>query len=174
MPTPDAGELHLTAAIPFLDKATLRAGPAGVPRINGHHRHARSLRLVADKRPQLSEAPTVVLAALAFANRHPASDVGQVFQPQSGCRVFGVRNKMLRDRMVDPPAKARFLSGHALQPTRGGFRASGLIGLFRSGTALADHFNVCALGKNLEPWRWSSYPATGGAGLGCLKTPFLG
>ena len=95
MPTPETGELRLTATIPFIDIATATTRPARVAWVHKHDRHAQTLCFVRDKLPQLSEAPTVVLAALAFANRHPASDVGQVFQPQGGLRVFGIGNKLL-------------------------------------------------------------------------------
>src|SRR5205823_14085158 len=140
--TPDTGEFRLTAAIPFIDEATLRARSTGVPGVHVYHRNARALRLVADKRSQLAEAPTVVLAALAFANRHPASDVGQVFQPQRGLRVFGIGNKLVCNCMVDPSTKARFFPSYTLQATLRGFRPGSLIGLFGPYTALAHHFNL--------------------------------
>jgi hypothetical protein len=89
-------------------------------------------------------AAAVVPAALAFANRHPASDMDQVFQPQRGLRVFGMRNKLLCNRMVNPPPKAGFLPGHLLQATPSRFRAGGLIDLCSSRTALAYRFDLCA------------------------------
>src|SRR5262249_39669186 len=125
MPTPDAGELHLTAAIPFIDKATLRASPTGVAWINEHHKDTRTLGLVRDKLPQLAEAPAVVLAALAFANRRPGADVCQVFQHKRSLRVFGMRHKRFGNRMIHPATEAAFLPGQLLQAPLGGFRASG-------------------------------------------------
>jgi hypothetical protein len=88
MPTPKTGELRLRAAIPFIDKATLGTGATTVPGVHKDHRDTRPLGLVADKRPQLAEAPRGRLVALAFANRHPVADVRQIFEHKRGFCVF--------------------------------------------------------------------------------------
>ena len=98
VPTPETGELRLTATIPFIHKATTATGAAGVPWVRKDHRNAQAFGFVRDKRSQLAEAPTALLVALAFVNRHPAADVGQVFQHQCGFRVFGIRNKTSNSR----------------------------------------------------------------------------
>src|SRR5467141_2940824 len=107
--TPNTGELGLSMAVAFVHKATMGAGPARMTRINQHQGNTQALGFVDEKLPQLPEAPTVLLIALAFANRHPVAYPGQLFQGQRGLRVFGMRHKLFRDRMVHIPAKPRFL-----------------------------------------------------------------
>jgi hypothetical protein len=47
--------------------------------VHAQDQDPETLRFVDDLLPQLPKAPTVLLVALAFAHRHPASDVGQLF-----------------------------------------------------------------------------------------------
>jgi hypothetical protein len=95
--TPATGELSLTTAIAFIDRATATTRTAAVPRVNQDHRHPGTLRFVDDKRSQLSEAPPTMLVALAFANRRPVADARQIFQGKRGLRVFGMGDKLCGD-----------------------------------------------------------------------------
>jgi hypothetical protein len=142
--TPETGELRLTATVPFVDKATPRTRATRVSRVDEDHGHPCPCGFVHDELTQLPEAPTVLLVALAFANRHPAADVGQLFQHQCSLRVFGIRDQLFRDCMIHPAAKAPFLPAQLFQPAFGGFRASTLVGLAGCGTALAHGFNRLA------------------------------
>jgi len=78
--TPDAGEFGLTQTIAFLDKATARAGFAGVPWVHEYHRHTYAFGFVRQKFSQLPKAPTVLPVALPLTNRDPAAEVRQVFE----------------------------------------------------------------------------------------------
>src|SRR6516165_5592370 len=90
VPASEAGELSLTAPIPFVHIATTVAGPTRVARIDEDQRDTRPLCLIDQEVPQLSETPIVLLAALPGPNRDPVADVRQVFQHKRGLRVFGI------------------------------------------------------------------------------------
>jgi hypothetical protein len=147
MSAPETGELVLTPSIPFIDIATPRAGPAGVAWVHEHNRNPCLLGFIPDKRPQLPEAPTGMLVALAFANRYPAANVRQLFEHQRGLRVFGIRHKLFRNAIIGPPPKAAFPSCQLFQPTLGRFRARRLIGLAMGHTPLANTFYLCPRGR---------------------------
>jgi hypothetical protein len=66
VPTSNAGELGLTATIPFLDIATAATSPTGVAGIHKHDRYAQSLRFVDEKVPQLPKTPVMLLRPLRF------------------------------------------------------------------------------------------------------------
>src|SRR5262249_26575136 len=141
MPASEAGELSLTATIPFVHIATAIARPTGVARIHKHQCDTSPLRLVDQELSQLSETPIMLLAALPSSNRYPVADVGQIFQHQRGLRVFGIRHKLLRDCMVHPALKPGLLPGELLQTPLRTLGPGGLVGLAVGGTALADDLN---------------------------------
>ena len=141
MPTPDAKELRLTAPIAFVHKATPATCPAAVAWVHEDHRDTGLLCFVADKLPQLVEAPSVMPVALAFANRHPVANVRQVFQHKRGFRVFGTGHKLFRDHMIYVTTKARFIARHLFESPLGTPGVCRLIGLPSTTTALADDFN---------------------------------
>lgn len=143
MPTPKTEELGLTPTIAFVHKAAATTRPAAVPWVHQDNGDARSLCLVAHKLSQLIEAPGMMLVALAFANRHPVAYPGQVFHGQRGLRVFGMRHKPFRDRMVDGTAEPGFVPGHLFEASFRAFRPRRLVGLSGTPTALSDDFHRC-------------------------------
>src|SRR5215813_4774304 len=124
-----AGEDGLRTAVTFIDMSTARTGFTTVARIDKHHRHASLLCLVADKRPQLSKSPVVLLGPLAFANRHPATNVRQLFEHKRGVRVFRLLDQLLCNTMVDPALKLALDAGHGLESTFRTFGSRALKGL---------------------------------------------
>lgn len=178
--TPQTGEFRLTATILFVYKATPRTRATGVPRVDEHHGHPCPLGFVHDELPQLPKAPTVLLVALALANRHPAANVRQIFQHKRSLRVFGIGNKAFRDPMIGPTTKAGFRSTELLQPLFGRFCAGGLIRLSMGGTALAHllHLLACiwlAMPANplAKAWKSVSSSAVKAATLPRAKAQFL-
>ena len=131
----------MAATIPLIDIPTTVARPTGVTRVHKHQGNACPLSFIDEEIRQLPETPVVVPAALPCSNRDPVTNVRQVFQHKRGFRVFGIRNKTLRKRMVDPALKLRLLPCEFFQAPFGTFGASGLIGLAMGGTARADHLN---------------------------------
>ena len=89
-----AGEFGLTATIALLDMPTARTCFTRIAWVYKDHRHACPLRFVGEKRPQLSKTPIVLLCPLAFANRHPVTNVRQVFEHKRGLRVFRQRSSV--------------------------------------------------------------------------------
>ena len=85
------------------------AGPTTVAWIDKQQQYACPLGFVDQELSQLSEAPVMLLAALPLANRHPVANVRQLFEHKRGFRVFGIRHKALRERVIDRALKACFV-----------------------------------------------------------------
>src|SRR4029434_4086009 len=101
-------------------------------------RDPSSLRFVAEKLSQLSEAPIMLLRPLPFENRHPVTYPRQVFQGQRGLRVFGILDEACGQTVIRPALKARLASGHLLQAPFGTPGANRLVGLASGMVALSD------------------------------------
>lgn len=123
MPAAYTGELGLRLTVSLRYKAAAVASTAGVAWIHEHHGDACKLRLVFDKLPKLTETPIVLSRTLPFANRHPVTDPGQVFQDQRGLRVFGELNETFGDAVVHPALEAPLSTRHFLEATLGTFGA---------------------------------------------------
>jgi hypothetical protein len=100
MPTHDATELSLRAAVAAFRMPTGVASLAAFSRIDKRNRHANKSRLVANELPQLSKGPIAVSCSLRFPNRRPRANVRQIFQRNRPLRAFGLRNKLLCNAMV--------------------------------------------------------------------------
>jgi len=86
--------------------ATARTGLRSMPRINSDHGNASCLRLVLDKRVQLSKTPTmqptlVLNILLLFASSHlrSLSDMSQILKDESTSRG-GILNNALREDVI--------------------------------------------------------------------------
>ena len=98
-------------AVLFREKATARTGSAAIARVHEAARDTCALRLIHDKGSQLPKAPTLMLVALAFANRRPVPDARQVFQGKGGLRVFSSRHKLFRNDVIYRTPKPGFSPG---------------------------------------------------------------
>jgi hypothetical protein len=137
-----AGELGLTATIPLIDVPTSRTGLTRVAGIYKDDGYTSLWRFVGQKRTQLSKTPVVVLGPLAFADRHPAAHVRQVFQHKRRLRVFRPLDQRFCDTMVDPALKLRLASCHGFEPTFRPFGPRALKGLAVGHGSLAHDFNI--------------------------------
>src|SRR5690349_5982913 len=106
--TAQTGEFGLRTAVAFIDMATTRACTAGIAGIDKTARYTGPLRFVHNKVRQLPKAPTLVLIALAFANRGPIANALQLFQGKGSLRVLRTRNKVFGNAVVHPSAKTGF------------------------------------------------------------------
>lgn len=79
------------------DRAFLR----GIGRINVDHRNTGYSCLVVDILPELIEAPVMLFASLSLWNRYPLSYTREIFQHDSRGGVYGLRNQLLGDAMVN-------------------------------------------------------------------------
>lgn len=121
-------ELSLTFSVGLLAMAAHAARSTSVAGIHGEHRHAGQLPLVGDEGLQLSKGPTRVSRPVFLANRCPLADVGQVFQPDPACGVFGGLDKGFAENVVLIAAEVGLALGEFFQPPLGTLGACPLEG----------------------------------------------
>jgi hypothetical protein len=101
MVTHDTTERGLILPIAAFGMPTGAASLAGVCWIDKSECHTRALRLVADKRPQLTKGPIAVSRSLPWpCNPRPLTNVRQIFQRNRPLRAFSLGNKPLADMVV--------------------------------------------------------------------------
>ncbi len=87
------------------------------------HGNTRHVRLIADKRPQLSKRPGMECCALRPSSPHPRANMGQIFNRYRALCAFGLRNHPFRQDMVHIFCKPLFLTGKYPQPAAAAFGA---------------------------------------------------
>lgn len=136
-------ELVSCWSVRLRDVAARGADPRRVFRIDEDDRDARFKCLVLDELPKLVETPGMQAATLSFSNRCPGPDALKIFKSDRSTGVFGFRNYLLGDAMVDISGKPGHSTGKFLQmplsrlcasALKSGFQriepVSGLIDLF--------------------------------------------
>jgi len=118
---------------------TDRAFLGSISRINADQGHTSYGGLVVDILPELIEAPVMLFAPLSLWNRYPLSYARKIFQHDSRRGVYGLRNQLLRDAMINVSMEPSFFTGKLLQMT---FCAI-------CSTALKIGFEVIDFGSNL-------------------------
>ena len=93
------------------DRAFLR----GTGRINVDHRNTGDSCLVVDILSELIEAPVMLFASMSLCNRYPLSCARVIFQHDSRGGVYGLRNQLLGDAMVNVPMEPGFLTRKLIQ-----------------------------------------------------------
>ena len=134
----------MASAILFRDMPALRTDARAISRVHQDHCDPSPLGFVRDKIPKLSETPRILLVPLLFSNRHPGSDVRQVFEHNRGFRVFGVLNKLFRYAVVDPATKTRLFFREFFQTPLGRPRVGLLEGCLVGGATQSGVLDVIA------------------------------
>ena len=98
-------------------KMTDRAFLGSISRINADQGHTSYGGLVVDILPELIEAPVMLFAPLSLWNRYPLSYARKIFQHDSRRGVYGLRNQLLRDAMINVSMEPSFFTGKLLQMT---------------------------------------------------------
>ena len=93
------------------DVSTRGAGPGRVSRIDENNRNSSDQSFVLGKTSELIESPRMQAATLSLSNRYPGPDALKIFKSNRSFGVFGFRNQLFGDAVVDVPRE----SGH---PTR--------------------------------------------------------
>ena len=108
-------ELVSRWSVGLRDVAARGAGPGRVSRIDEDDRDARFKCLVLDELPELVETPGMQAATLSFSNRYPGPDALKIFKSDRSTGVFGFRNYLLGDAVVDISGKTGHSTGKFLQ-----------------------------------------------------------
>jgi len=77
------------------------AGSGSVPRVYQDQRDTSDLSFVVHKHPQKSEIPSMQATTLSLPNRDSVSNALKILKGYRSKSVFGFRNKLLRDAMVN-------------------------------------------------------------------------
>jgi hypothetical protein len=122
MVTHDTTEFGLALAVTTFRMSTRTTALAGVCRIAQLDPHTGQLRLVADKRSQLTEGPIAVSRSLPWpANPYPRSDAAQIFKRNHPLRAFGFGKKPLADGVIGIFLKAPLATLEVVQAALGRF-----------------------------------------------------
>jgi hypothetical protein len=101
MQTHDTTKLGLIFAVPAFRMPAGMAPLAGVGGIGQRDGNAGTLRLIAEKRPQLRKGPIAVSRSLLWpCNPRPLTDPLEVFKDNRPLRAFGFGNEPLADTVV--------------------------------------------------------------------------
>ena len=76
---------------------------------------------VLDKYAELSKGPTMLDATLCLTNRDAMTDTLEMFEDKSAIAVFGFRDQLLAQTMVDVPSEPLFFAAAPLQQALGSF-----------------------------------------------------
>jgi hypothetical protein len=125
------------------DLAARGADPGGLSRIDEDYRDSRFKCFVLDELPELVETPGMQAATRSFSNRFTGPDALKIFNSDRYTGVFGFRNYILGDAVIDISGKPGYSTGKLLEislgrlcvfPLKSGFEiielVSGLIDLF--------------------------------------------
>ena len=137
-------ELLLSRAIGLIREPADKAGLRGIGGVNGLHRHARALGLVADKALQLPKRPVVQPLPLALGGLNPLADVLEVFKRNGPRGAFSLGNDAFRNRVIGNGLKPALFAGELLKPARGGTSADGLQDAPARGVVSAYSLNLRA------------------------------
>ena len=83
------------------DMSTRRTSPGSVPRIYKDHRNSCNLGFVVHKHPEQLKIPSMQDTTLSLPNRDSLPDALEIFQSNGPKSVFGFRNKLLGNAMVN-------------------------------------------------------------------------
>jgi hypothetical protein len=97
-----------------------------VPGINKNHRNAGDLCLVINELSKQSEIPSMQAATLCLSNRNSGSNILEIFHRYSSQSVFGFRNYLLGNAMVDIFRKSCHPARKLLKMPFGRFRTFAL------------------------------------------------
>ena len=116
----------MRTSVLIVDAAAARAAFARVSRIDEYHRNSGALRFVGDKLAQLPEGPITQACSSTTAGRNPATNVGQIFQPNRATGALRGLDKLLRNYVVFVLLKSPLLTGEYLKTTFRSLRAFAL------------------------------------------------
>src|SRR5512137_2012466 len=88
-------------SIGFGNMAAIRASTRRVSRINKNQRNTSNLRFVLNEHPKQSEIPSMQATTLSLSNRVSVSNALKIFKSDRLQSVFGFRNYLLGNAMVD-------------------------------------------------------------------------
>jgi len=133
--TSGATESRLVGTVSLFGVSASGTLPAAIPRLYGNQADTCQLCLVLQKRPQLSERPTMQNSPLLPCSPYPVADSRQFLNGNPAPGAFCGGNDLLRNNVVDVFGKAALFAGKFLQPPLG---RAGLLGLqFGAEPALA-------------------------------------
>lgn len=108
------------------DVATRGAGPGRVSRIDEDDRNASIKRFVLDKGSKLVETPGMQAATLSLSNRYPGPDALKIFKSNRSLGVFGFRNQLFGNAVVNVPGESGHPTGKFLEMSLGRLRTFAL------------------------------------------------
>src|SRR5690606_21875907 len=107
MPTLNALELRLRAAIFFSDMPTFKATTAGVARVNQFDSYPVHFGFVGEKGSELVKRPVAMLGAFfTTTNPSPRTNALQILKAYRSLRVFGLQNHSLGNTVIHVALKA--------------------------------------------------------------------
>ena len=132
--------------------------PGSVPGVNKDQRNTRNLSFVFNKRPKQPEIPSMQATTLSLHNRDSGSDALKIFKGNGSQSVFGFRNYMLGNAMVDISREPGSPARQLLKMSFGRFSAFALESGFqriKSLSGLVDlltgmHFSIRINSKVLD------------------------
>jgi hypothetical protein len=143
MLTHDTTKLSLTFAVVTFGMSTRAASLAGVRWIDKRHPYAEVLRLVANKRPQLTEGPIAVSRSLPSPlNPRPRPYALAVFKDKRPLRAFGFGNEPLADVVIRILLKTPLVTSELPQAAFGRLRSDPLKCLTTTLIPLAAIFDM--------------------------------
>ena len=108
------------------DVSTRWAGPGRVSRIDEDDRDAHLKCFVLDKGSKLVETPRMQIATLCLSNRYPGSDALKIFKSNRSFGVFGFRNQLFGDAVVNVLGESGHPTGEFLEMSLGRLRTFAL------------------------------------------------
>ena len=111
----NALETRLRRPIRPIDVPAGQARLRRVARIDQHHWHPDTRRLVLHEGAPLSKCPVGVARSLPPSNRDALADTLELFQSDSAAGVFGGAHQRLADAVVRVKLEARLLSSQGLE-----------------------------------------------------------
>ncbi len=137
---------------------TRGAGSGSVSRVNKDHRNTGNLGFVVYEHSEQSKIPGMQAATLSLSNRNSVSNALKIFKCNRPQSVFGLRNKLLGNAMVNILGESSRPAGKLLQVALGRFGSFGLKPGFqriKSLSGLADlltgmHFSIRIDSKVLD------------------------
>src|SRR5664280_1759834 len=124
--TRGATESRLVGPVSLFGVSTSGTLPAAVSGLHGNQADTRQLRLVLQKRAQLSERPTVQNSPLPPCSPYPVAYPRQFLDGDPAPGAFGGGNDLLRNNMVNVFGKAALFARKLLQSPLGRTRLPGL------------------------------------------------
>jgi len=111
-------------SVPVANPMAARTGLGCVGRVDQNNWNTSDRRLIGEERPELIEAPSMMLSALSLSHLGPLANAGQVFECDRAAGGNCFRYDAFRDGVIGGLTKPRFL---AAEPPK---QPSGRLGAF--------------------------------------------